>query len=79
MPLMFLFFIYRYNSVRDRDCDSHKHSSCDYHSTTKRYSTLLVTCPVTSVKLQIANYFLLTANLINEILSTIIGLAVSKK
>jgi len=36
------------------------------------YSTLLVTCPVTSVKLQIANYFLLTANP-NEISSTIIG------
>jgi len=44
-----------------------------------RYSTLLVTCPVTSDKLQIANYFLLTANPINEISSTIIGLAVSKK
>jgi len=42
------------------------------------YSTLLVTCPVTSVKLHIANYFLLTANPINEISSTIIGLAVSK-
>ena len=44
-----------------------------------KYSSLLVTCPVTSVKLQIANYFLLTANPINEISSTIIGLAVSKK
>jgi len=43
------------------------------------YSTFLVTCPVISVKLQIANYFLLTANPINEISSTIIGLAVSKK
>jgi len=39
---------------------------------------LLVTCPVTSVKLQIANYFLLTANPINEISSTITGLAVSQ-
>ena len=28
----------------------------------KNYSRLLVTCPVTSVKLQIANYFWLTAN-----------------
>jgi len=43
------------------------------------YSTSLVTCPVTSDKLQIANYFLLTANPINEISSAIIGLAVSKK
>jgi len=34
---------------------------------------------VTSVKLQIANYFLLTDIPINEISSTIIGLAVSKK
>jgi len=43
------------------------------------YSTFLVTCPVTSDKTPIANYFLLTANPINEISSTIIGLAVSKK
>jgi len=44
------------------------------------YSRLLVTCRVTSVKLQIANYFWLTANpIIREISSTIIGLAVMKQ
>jgi len=43
------------------------------------YSTLLVTCPVTSVKLQIANYFLLTANPIMVLEISLIGLAVSKK
>jgi len=46
---------------------------------TSVYSTLLFTCPVASVKLQIANYFLLTANPINEISSTIIELVVSQK
>jgi len=43
------------------------------------YSTLLVTCPVTSVKLQIANYLLLTANPIMVLEISLIGLAVSKK
>jgi len=43
------------------------------------YSTLLVTCPVASVKLQIANYLLLTANLIMVLEISLIGLAVSKK
>ena len=46
------------------------------------YSTLLVTCPVTtSVNLQIANYFLLTANpimLLEISYIKLIGLAVSK-
>jgi len=41
------------------------------------YSTLLVTCSVTSVKLQIANYFLLTANPIMVLEISLIGLAVS--
>jgi len=43
-----------------------------------KYSTLLVTCAVTSVKLQIANYFLLTANPIMVLEISLIGLAVSK-
>jgi len=44
-----------------------------------RSCSTVVTSAVASVKLQIANYFLLTANPINEISSTITGLAVSKK
>jgi len=40
---------------------------------------LLVTCPVTSVKLQIANYFWLTANPIMVLEISLIGLAVSQK
>ena len=47
------------------------------------YSRLLVTCPVTSVtlvsKLQIANYFLLTANPVKVLKISIIGFTVSKK
>ena len=43
------------------------------------YSTLLVTCPVTSVILQIANYFWLTANPVMVLEISLIGLAVSKK
>jgi len=39
---------------------------------------LLVTCPVTSVKLQIANYFWLTANPIMVLEISLTGLAVSK-
>ena len=47
---------------KKRDIITTEHQTHYKQAVLVMYSTLLVTCPVTSVKLQIANYFLLTAN-----------------
>jgi len=62
---------------KKRDMITTEHQTHYKQAVLVMYSTLLVTCPVTSVKLQIANYFLLTANPIMVLEISLIGLAVS--